>query len=107
MKPFIVFLTIGTVVCSCKKYSAECQANAPTVRQISNKPAVIKLNATIHQVYIIEQGSIDSKLVPCNFPMEFYQNDLQVVISGDVKLTPRNINGPCCTENFVISKITR
>jgi len=37
--------------------------------------------------------------------MEFYQNDLQVIISGDVKATPQS--GFCCNENFVITKITR
>ena len=61
----------------------------------------------INSVYIIEQGYIDSKLIPCNLPMEFYQNDLQIVISGDVKSTIQGGPGSCCNENFVITKISR
>ena len=58
-------------------------------------------------VRAVEQGSIDTKLLPCNLPMEFIQDGLQVVISGEVKSTPQSGFGPCCTENFVITKITR
>ncbi len=105
----ITFFILMTIVNSCKKdkKTTECFADASTVRQITNKQAVIKLTATINPVYIVEQGSIDTKLIPCNFPMEFYQNDLKVVISGDVKSTLQGGPGPCCTENFVITKITR
>ena len=103
----ILFLILMTVVISCKKdiKTTRCFPDASTVRQITNEQAVIKLTATVNPVYIVEQGSIDTKLVPCNFPMEFYQNDLQVIISGDVKATPQS--GFCCNENFVITKITR
>jgi hypothetical protein len=92
---------------SCKKSKdiTGCFPNAATVRQISNKQAVIKLTATVNPVWIIEQGSIDNKLIPCSFPVEFYQDGLQVIISGEVKSTPQA--GPCCTENFVITKISR
>ncbi len=96
---------------ACKKtdkpVTDNCFPGTATVRQIINKPAVIKLTATISAVYIVEQGSIDGKLIPCNLPQEFYQNDLQVVISGEVKATLQGGPGPCCTENFVITKITR
>lgn len=83
----------------------ECFPGAPTVRQITNKQAVIKLTATVNSVWIIEQGSVNTKLIPCNFPMEFYQDGLPVIISGEVKSTPQG--GPCCTVNFVITKISR
>jgi hypothetical protein len=51
-----------TIVSSCKKdkKTTECFADASTVRQITNKQAVIKLTATINPVYIVEQGSIDT-----------------------------------------------
>jgi hypothetical protein len=103
---FVLIIMLG----GCKKTSTsgtDCFPGATTVRQITNKPAVIKLTATINAVYIVEQGSIDTKLIPCNFPQEFYQNDLQVTISGEVKSTPQVGQGPCCTENFVITSITR
>jgi len=95
------------IVGSCKKgkKTTGCFPDATTVRKISNKRAVIKLTATINPVWIIEQGAIDTKLIPCNFPIEFYQNELQVIISGEVKSTPQV--GVCCTENFVITKISR
>jgi hypothetical protein len=107
---FLLLLTLSTIVSFCKKNknSSGCSPDASTVRQITNKQATIKVTATYtYPVYIIEQGSVDTKLVPCNFPMEFYQNDLQVVISGDVKYTIRKDSDPCCIENFVITKITK
>jgi hypothetical protein len=108
--PIMALFSLVIIVSSCKKdknSSAPCFPDAATVRKITNKQAVIKLTATINPVWIIEQGSIDTKLIPCNFPMEFYQNDLQVVISGDVKSTLQSGPAPCCNENFVITKITR
>ncbi len=103
----IKFFILVTIVGSCKKdkNSMECFPGAPTVRHITNKHAVIKLTATVNSVWIIEQGTIDNKLIPCNFPMEFYQDGLPVIISGEVKSTPQG--GPCCTENFFITKISR
>jgi hypothetical protein len=105
----IVFFIPVTIVSSCKKEknSTGCFPGATTVRQITNKQAVIKVTATINPVYIIEQGSIDTKLIPCDLPIEFYQNDLHVVISGDVKSTLQGGPGPCCNENFVITRISR
>ena len=110
MKQFVtVFFIFILTVSSCKKGEKVdgCLPEATTVRQITNKKAVVKLNGTIYGSYLIEEGSIDTKLIPCNLPMEFYQNDLQVIISGDVKQTPQDNFGPCCTQYFVISKITR
>ena len=105
----IIFFSLFTLDSSSKKdrETTECLPNATTLRQISNKEAVIKLTATINPVWIIEKGSIDSKLIPCNFPMEFYQDGLEVIISGEVKSTPQVEPGSCCTENFVITKISR
>jgi hypothetical protein len=82
-------------------------ADGATVRQIINKRAVVKVTALIHPVYLIEEGAIDTKLVPCNFPPEFYQGDLEVVISGEVKATSQPAGAHCCFENFVITKISR
>lgn len=103
----ITFLILIIIFNSCKKEkeSTECFPNATTVRQVSNKQAVIKLTATVNPVWIIEQGAIDTKLVPCNIPMEFYHDGLQVIVSGEVKSTPQSV--PCCTENFFITKISR
>lgn len=105
---FLIFVVLLLIVSSCKKTNKaeNCFPEVPTVRQITNKPAVIKVTAPVNSVYIVEQGSIDTKLIPCNLAKEFVQNDLQVIISGDVKETPQG-SGVCCTENFIITKITR
>lgn len=69
---------------------------------------MVKLTATVTEpVYLVEEGTIDTRLIPCNFPMEFYQNDLQVNISGEVKSTQQIGSAPCCAENFVIKEISR
>ena len=114
MRParILVLSLIGsTILGSCKKDKnpTGCHAEVPTVRRIVNQPAIIKVTATFtHPVYIVEQGSIDTKLVPCGvIPVEFYQHDLEVMISGEVKLTPQSGQGPCCFENFVLTKISK
>lgn len=101
----IIIIIAGS--CRKDKKTTECFPDSTTIRQITNKSAVVKLTATVKLVYIIEQGSIDTKLIPCNFPMEFYQNNLQVIISGEVKSKPQGATEPCCTENLVITKITK
>jgi hypothetical protein len=107
---FILFVLMA-LLNGCRKAdksnAADCFPGITTVRQIVNKQAVIKLTATAAGVYLVEQGSIDSKLIPCNLPMEFYHNDLLVTISGEVKLTSRVALEPCCSDNFVITKISR
>jgi len=100
---FILF----TIITSCKKRNDnsvyDCFPDAPVVRQITNEKASVKKADA--EFFIVEQGSIDTKLNPCNLPAEFQFNNLEVTISGDVKQqTQLSI---CCVENFVITKITR
>jgi hypothetical protein len=82
-----------------------CFPDSATVREIKNKPAAIRL--TGDQYYIIEQGTIDTKLKPCNLTEDFKVNNLQVTVSGDVKETSRVGQSPCCIDNFVITEITK
>ena len=94
---------------SCKKDNNkidDCFPNSTTSRQILNKPATIKQQPG-GLFYIVEQGTIDTKLNPCNLTPEFQVDNLLVIISGDVKATVQGGPGPCCTENFVITKIAR
>ena len=112
MKNYYWVLTISIGLTSffqsCKKNvssTVDCFPNDITTRQITNKQATIKL--TNGQFYIVEQGTIDTKLNPCNLTQEFRVDNLQVTISGDVKATVQGGPAPCCTDNFVISKITR
>ena len=112
MKNYISFLTIllGVTMLfhSCKKNETsktDCFPNDITTRQIINKQASVKL--TNGQFYIVEQGTIDTKLIPCNLTQDFQVDNLQVTISGDVKATAQGGSYSCCSENFVISKIVR
>jgi hypothetical protein len=106
----LALLLILLNLLSCKKEdkATDCFPNTPTARVIANKKAVVKLTAmAVEPVYLVEEGTIDSRLIPCNFPMEFYQHDLQVTINGEVKATQQAGTGPCCAENFVITSISR
>ena len=84
----IAFLLVMTIISSCKKdnnTNSDCFPNSSNVRQITNAQATIK--AAGGKFYIVEQGSIDTKLNPCKLSQEFQENNLQVLVSGDVKLT--------------------
>jgi hypothetical protein len=107
---FIAFALVTTIISSCKKDNnvntdTDCFPNATTVRQITNAQATVK--AAGGKYYIVEQGTIDTKLNPCTLSKEFQVDNLQVTISGDVKLTQQGGLEPCCTDNFVITKISR
>jgi hypothetical protein len=104
----LFFMFSFLVFCKKEDKSATCYADLATTRQINNKRAVVKLTATYTEpVYLVEEGVIDTRLIPCNFPVEFYQNDLQVTISGEVKATQQTGLAPCCEAKFVITKIAR
>lgn len=107
---WVALFTLLIFATSCKKEekATNCFPDVPTVRVITNKKATVKLTATyVEPVYLVEEGTIDTRLIPCNFPMEFYQGDLQVTISGEVKETKQTGFVPCCAENLVITKISR
>jgi len=80
-----------------------CYSDAITTRTILNKPATIRLQSG--QYFIVEQGTIDTKLLPCNLSAEFQIDNLPVTISGEVKATAQNAFYPCCIEHFIILKI--
>ncbi|MCC6290323.1 MAG: hypothetical protein IT249_20795 [Chitinophagaceae bacterium] len=110
-----VFL-IMLCICSCKKDdnkdkhfpNPDCKSDEATTRTINNKKAVVRLTATYYEsIYLVEENTIDTRLIPCNFPMEFFQDGLAVMISGDVKATQQKPSTPCCAENFVITKIRK
>jgi hypothetical protein len=104
--PIVLLLTI--LFFSCKKNDSlktDCFPNEITTRTIVDKQAIIK--SVSGKYYIVEQGAIDTKLIPCNLAQEFQVDNLQVTISGEVKATLQGGPGPCCSENFIISKIKR
>lgn len=111
----IAFIFIISILLhACKKNSTTakngCDPLANTSRKIVAKKATVKLTATAtYPVYLVEEGTIDTKLIPCNFPsgVEFYKDGLSVIISGDVKPFFAIDYGPCCSENFVITSIAK
>jgi len=105
---FITLLFSIIILVSCKKdlkSTADCFPNDPTARQITDEHATIKLLDNVF--YIIEQGTIDTQLKPCNLSKEFQVNDLPVIVSGDVKSTVSVGPGPAGIDNFVITKISK
>lgn len=101
-------LSGGPASCEKEDKATPCFADLATTRQVINKKATVKLTATVTEpVYLLEEGSIDTRLLPCNLPMEYYQHDLPVTISGEVKTAVQTGSAPCCAENFVITAIAR
>ncbi len=111
-KSFVILFSFVFSATGCKKEKASgnCFSNEPTHRTITNKKATVRLTATyLYPVYLVEDGALDTKLIPCDFPVEqgFYQDGLQVTISGQVKNPVQFPGAPCCFENFVITTISR
>ncbi len=106
MKHYYISILLTIIFFSCKKEkdaTSNCFSDIATSRTILDKQATIQL--LNNEFYIIEKGAIDTRLLPCSLADEFKINSLLVTITGEVK----NIilSGACCTENFVINKITR
>ena len=109
MKSLYTFLIGGVLlVTGCKQddqNGAPCFGGAPTTRHIINKPATVQLSGG--EYYIVEQHTIDTRLLPCYLKQEFRISGLSVKVSGEVKGSIPGSNGPCCTEGLIIAKITR
>jgi hypothetical protein len=106
MKHCFISILLAITFLSCKKEEEttnNCFSDIATSRTILDKQATIQL--INNEFYIIEKGIIDTRLLPCSLADEFKINNLQITITGEVKNTIPT--GPCCTENFVINKITR
>jgi hypothetical protein len=105
-KLFYFLFIFSTVFISCKKSTQKnttCFTDIASVRTITDKVAYISF--TDNQYYIKEEFTIDTRLLPCNLEEEFKVNGLRVIVSGEVKNSLPNY--PCCTDNFIITKITK
>ena len=102
----IINLTIVSIF-SCKKQNSTepCSDGAPIARQLINKPATIV--SSNGRFLIIEDSTIDERLLPCDLPEEFKIDQLRVIVSGKVKSTLIENSNPCCTAYFEIATITR
>jgi len=104
----IAYASCAILYSACEKETSmpeACSNDAIMVRIITNQRATVQ--ASQGNFYLVEQGAIDTRLVPCNLAKEFQEDNLQVTISGEVKATTSVPSGPCCTENIIILKITR
>jgi len=109
---FYVAIIISLLVwqSGCKKEAhvisnAGCDNSVQTVRQISDHKATVA--GSVGSYYLVEDGAIDSRLVPCNLPVEFQQTGLHVQFSADVKATIQLDNVACCRENIVLTNIAK
>lgn len=105
---YLLPLAIVILPGSCKKQDNPdntCAVHQPTLRKITEAKATVFQSG--EKFVMVEQNTIDTRLAPCNLPAEFRLDQLQVIISGDVKATVQAHFGPCCTETFIITKITR
>ncbi len=105
-----IILTSLLTILACKKTENsedDCTPGVTIERIITDKPATVTLSGS--QYYIIEQNTIDTRLKPCNLAPAFQINNLSVMVSGEVKFTSAGTPGPgpCCSQNFIITKISR
>ncbi len=108
MRYILVFISLILIIStSCKKdnkLDRACFTDTANAGRLIDKQATIKLSGTTFYMY--EQGTIDTRLIPCNLPQDFKVNDLQVKISGYTKQSKEG-GAICCTEILFITKITR
>lgn len=98
-------IAIGTACKKDKQPGDDCFIGESTARTINNAPAAVIESGG--KFYIIEQNTIDTRLNPCILDTEFQIHNLLVTVSGEVKVTLQDGRWPCCTENFVITKISK
>ena len=104
----LLLLILCFAACNKKGETTPCSSDQPTVRKIVNKNAIVRVTATATEpVYLTEAGTIDSRLIPCTLALDYYQDGLEVVISGDVKASVQPAMGPCCAEPIVLTSIHR
>lgn len=76
---FILLILVGLFLYSCKKENSkpdDCSPNSITYRQIINKQATIR-QLPSGLFYIVEQATIDTKLIPCNLPIDFQIDNIK------------------------------
>jgi hypothetical protein len=106
LKELVIVSLLLLLSCAKNQSSAlDCLQDEITVRNIVKAEATIIRTGELY--YIIEQGTIDTRLLPCNLDPAYETDRLQVVISGMVKASAQIGPGPCCTENFVITFISK
>lgn len=106
LKDLMIVSLLLLLSCAKNKSTAlDCLQDEITFRNI------VQMNATVIRAgdlyYIIEQGTLDTRLFACNLDPSYKTDRLQVVISGMVKASAQIGPGPCCTENFVITFISK
>ncbi len=104
----ILCLALLCGIMACKKNKdtkADCYRDNAVRYEINNQAATVHL--VNGEYYIAEQNTIDSRLFPCNLPAEFRQNNIAVLVSGQVKSLPYSGTRPAGDAALIITTITR
>lgn len=103
----LTFISLG-FACKKQEKATGCSSNEPVLRTITNKKATVRVTATVEMpVYLVEEGTIDTRLIPCNLSMDFYREGLQVIISGITQSALPGYSSVCCVENINITSISK
>jgi hypothetical protein len=101
----VLFASGLCMSCKKEKQKDSCSSEAAIVRQIDQDSAVVKYSDGSY--FIIEDGTIDERLLPCSMTDEFKIDNLRVLISGNVKETIQISGNPCCLAYFEITSISK
>lgn len=93
----LILMTLIGISLSCNKDAVKdgsCFPNTETYRQLKDAPAEIWENGSSHFL-IMEDGTTDARLLPCNLPAEFQVNGLLITVGGDIKAFVHAGPAPC------------
>lgn len=117
LRPLATSLLLLIIATGCKKDKKDkeetldvlppCYKQSPVYRELKDKRATVKVTATAIGTYLVEEGSIDTKLITCDLPLEFQKNNLEVIINGGVHDMPPVSNFPCCIQSLDITSIRK
>ncbi|KYP15742.1 hypothetical protein [Flavihumibacter sp. CACIAM 22H1] len=105
-----LFTIVLLIAAGCGKENKpdSCNSSQATVRKIVDKKAVVRVtDRATEPVYLVEAGTIDSRLIPCTLALEYYLDGLEVTISGEVKAAVHLASTPCCAAPIVLTKISK
>jgi hypothetical protein len=108
MKAIIILLFSAAAITGCKKNTQSfrnCYPGSETLWKVDKAGGVVIRSGG--QFYITQSGTIDTRFVPCDLPVEFQVDKMNIVFSGDVKFTKNSATEPCCTNDIVLTYISR
>lgn len=108
MKIVLILLLFAATIAGCKKESqsaSKCYPDSQTLWKVEKAAGIIIRSG--ERFYITQVGTIDTRFVPCDLPANFQIDKLNVIFSGDVKVTKSNAAEPCCTNDIALTYISK